>query len=205
MKKMRFGVRKLALIALPSISVLSLTNLGRKARLLTILASALVLPVMAETTSGIVYKVRFANGIDQYYQIVAPTNVPPPKAVKWVTPSVASNKISAQSAGIAAVAWAGGLSTRVKGGPPNSMVNVGGSQPGGFYNAANVRIDSVQLQNGPLPYYLVRMTGEVGQDRQILYAAVLEDGRIIRPTLVSGASPPTQSKVRHHSRISSRT
>jgi hypothetical protein len=68
---------------------------------LTILASALVLPVMAETRSEIIYKVRLANGVDQYYRIVAPTDVPPPKAVKWVTPSAARNKISTQSAGIA--------------------------------------------------------------------------------------------------------
>jgi hypothetical protein len=159
--------------------------------LLTFFASVLVLPVMAETTNGIVYKVRLTNGVDQYYQIVAPTNVPPPKAVKWITPSVATNKISPQSAGIAAVAWAGGLSRSLKGGPPNSMSNVGGSQPGGFDNAANMRIDSVQLQNGLLSYYLVRMTGQIGQTRQTFYAAVLEDGRIITPTAVSGASPPT--------------
>lgn len=194
---MRFSVQKLPLIALAPMSAFSLANVSRKARLSTFLAFVFVLPVMAETTNGIVYKVRLANGTDQYYQIVAPTNVPPPKAVKWVTPSVASNKISAQSAGVAAVAWAGGL-TRVKGGPPNSMVNVGGSPPGGFYNAANVRIDSIQLQNGPLPYYFVRMTGQIGQTRQTLYAAVLEDGRIIRPTPVGGASRPTHSKVRHH-------
>jgi hypothetical protein len=32
------------------------------------------------------------------------------------------------------------------------------------------------------------LTGQIGEPRQILYAAVLEDGRIIRPTPVSGAS-----------------
>ena len=67
------------------------------------------------------------------------------------------------------------------------------STPGGFYNASSVRIDSVQLQNDPVPYYLVRMTGQIGQTRQTLYAAVLKDGRIIRPTPVSG--PPVTVAV----------
>jgi hypothetical protein len=57
----------------------------------------------------------------------------------------------------------------------------------------NVRVESVQLQNDPVPYYLVRLTGQIGETRQTLYAAVLEDGRIIRPTLVSGASQSTRS------------
>ena len=143
---------------------------------------------MAETTDAIVYKVRLASGVDQYYQIVVPANVPAAKAVKWATPSVASNQLSAQAAGITAVAWAGGVPTREKGGPPNSMANVGSGTPGGFYNASSVRIDSVQLQNDPLPYYLVRMTGQIGQTRQTLYAAVLNDGRIVRPTPMGG--PP---------------
>jgi hypothetical protein len=159
-----------------------------KVSLLSTLIVVLVSPMMAETPNGIVYKVRPANGADQYYQIVAPVNILPPKAVKWATPSVAQNKLSAQGAGIVAAGWAGGLPTRAKGGPTNSMTNIGGNTPGGFYNASNVRIDSTQLQNGPVPYYLVRMTGQVGNTRQTLYAAVLEDGRIIRPTPVSGPS-----------------
>ena len=141
---------------------------------------------MAETPNGFAYKVRLENGADQYYQIVAPINVPPAKALKWATPSVANNRLSAQGPGIVAVAWAGGVSMREKGGPPNSMSNLGSRTPGGFYNASSVRIDSVELRNGPVPYYRVRMTGQIGETRQTLYAAVLEDGRIIRPTLESG-------------------
>jgi hypothetical protein len=149
---------------------------------------------MAKTADAIVYKVRLANGVYQYYQIVVPASVPPAQPVKWATPSVANNQLSAQGAGIVAAAWAGGVSTRrEKGGPPNSMVNVGSGTPGGFYNASSVRIDSVQLQNEPVPYYLVRMTGQIGQTRQTLYAAVLKDGRIIRPTPVSG--PPVTVAV----------
>jgi len=32
------------------------------------------------------------------------------------------------------------------------------------------------------------LTGQIGETRQTLYAAVLEDGRVIRPTPMSGAS-----------------
>jgi len=72
------------------------------------------------------------------------------------------------------------------------MSNIGGNTPGGFYNASNVRVDAVDLQSDPVPYYLVRLTGQVGETRQTLYAAVLEDGRIIRPTPMSGASEATR-------------
>jgi hypothetical protein len=159
-----------------------------KALFLTILTCVLGSPGIATTTNDVVYKVRLSSGADQYYQIVAPTNVPSAKAVKWATPSVANTRLSAQGAGIVAVAWAGGVSTREKGGPPNSMVNVGSGTAGGFYNASSVRMDSVELRNGAVPYYLVRMTGQIGGTRQTLYAAVLEDGRMIRPTPMSGPS-----------------
>ena len=124
---------------------------------------------------------RLENGASQLYQIVVSSSIPLANAEKWATPTLSHSKLSAQGAGIVAVRWAGGLSTRV---------------PGGFYNASNVRIVSVQHQSGPVPYYLVRLTGQVGGTRQTLYAAVLEDGRIIRPTLVGGASPATRSTHR---------
>jgi len=157
-----------------------------KNSVLMILVVVLVSTVMAETPNGIVYKVRLANGADQYCQIVVPVNVPPAKPTRWATPSVANNKLSAQAAGTGAVAWAGGMTKSGKGGPPNTTVDVGGHNAGGFYNASNVRIDSMELRNGPVPYYLVRVTGQIGEtSRQTLYAAVLEDGRIVRPTPVS--------------------
>jgi hypothetical protein len=90
---------------------------------------------------------------------------------------------------------AGGLSKRAKGGPTNGMSNIGGNEPGGFYNASSVRVDAVDLQNDPVPYYWVRLTGQIGETRQTLYAAVLEDGRIIRPTTVSG--PAEAKRVAH--------
>jgi hypothetical protein len=158
-----------------------------KVSVLFIVSFVLISPMMAETPNGIVYKVRLDNGASQSYQIVVSSSIPPANAGKWATPSLSHSKLSAQGAGIVAVGWAGGLSTRAKGGPTNSIANIGGNTPGGFYNASNVRIDSVQLQNDPVPYYLVRLTGQIGKTRQTLYGAVLEDGRIIRPTPVSGA------------------
>ena len=167
-----------------------------KSSLLSIVMLVFVSPIMAETPKGIVYNVRLENGASQWYQIVVPSSIPPANSGKWATPSLAHSNLSVQGAGIVAVGWAGGLSTRPKGGPSNSMSNIGGNAPGGFYNASNVRVDSVQLQNDPVPYYLVRLTGQIGETRQTLYAAVLEDGRIIRPTLVSGASQATRSAHR---------
>ena len=145
-----------------------------KVSVLSVVIFVLVSPMMAATPSGTVYSVRRD-------QIVVSSSIPPANAEKWATPILSHSKLSAQGAGIVAVGWAGGLSKRV---------------PGGFYNASNVRIVSVQHQNGPVPYYLVRLTGQIGQTRQTLYAAVLEDGRIIRPTLVGGASPATRSTHR---------
>ena len=167
-----------------------------KISVLSIVMFILVSPIMAEAPNGIVYKVRLENGASQWYQIVVPSSIPPANAVKWATPSLANSKLSVQGAGIVAVGWAGGLSPRAKGGLSNSMTNIGGDTSGGFYNASNVRVESVQLQNDPVPYYLVRLTGQIGETRQTLYAAVLEDGRIIRPTPVSGASQSTRSTHR---------
>jgi hypothetical protein len=161
---------------------------GMKSSVLSIVMYVLVSPLMAETPNGIVYKVRLENGATQWYQIVVPSSIPPANVVKWATPSLSHSKLSAQGAGIVAVGWAGGLSKRAKGGPTNGLSNIGGTEPGGFYNASNVRVDAVDLQSNPAPYYLVRLTGQIGETRQTLYAAVLEDGRIIRPTPVIGAS-----------------
>jgi hypothetical protein len=76
------------------------------------IALALVPAAMAETKDGVVYKVRRADGADQYYQIVVPANLSPPATVdsrNWATPYVARDKISASKAGFLAVAWAGGV------------------------------------------------------------------------------------------------
>jgi hypothetical protein len=155
---------------------------------------------MTATTNGVLYNVRLANGASQEYQIVVPADIAPAKGGTWATPYLAHSKVSPRMAGVLAAAWAGGVSKKEKGGPPNSLVDVGSGIPGGFYNASSVRIESAQLQNNPIPYYLVRMTGQIGETRQTLYAAVLEDGRIIRPTSVSGPPQTTRSMHRkaHH-------
>jgi hypothetical protein len=163
-----------------------------KISVLSIVMYVLVSPILAETPNGTVYKVRLENGKSQWYQIVVPSSIPPANAVKWATPSLSHSKLSAQGAGIVAVGWASGLSKGGKGGPTNGMSNIGGNTPGGFYNASSVRVDAVDLQNDPVHYYLVRLTGQIGETRQTLYAAVLEDGRIIRPMPVSGASEATR-------------
>jgi hypothetical protein len=154
---------------------------------------------MAQATNRIVYEVRLADGASQSYEIVAPENVAPlplnPRS--WTTPSMATDNISAREAVLVAVAWAGGITKSAKTGPPNSMVDIGGSTPGGFYGASFVWPVSVELRNGPVPFYLVQMTGQIGSTRQTLYAAVLKDSRIIKPLPVSATPSTKHQKGRH--------
>jgi len=171
---------------------------GMKTIVLSIIACILVLPVTAKTRNELLFSVRLPNGADQHYQLVVPADIAPAKGGTWATPYLAHSKVSPRMASVLAVAWAGGLSKKEKGGPPNSLVNVGGNTPGGFYYASYVRPDSVELRNEPLPYYLVRMTGQVGNSRQTLYAAVLEDGRIIQPTPISAPPQTAHAKKGHH-------
>jgi hypothetical protein len=90
--------------------------------------------------------------------------------------------MTAASAEVIAVGWAGGLKAREKFEPyPNSLTILGGEVPGGFYDAAYVRLTSVQRINRPVPYYLVQMRGNVADNAQTLYAAVLDDGSVVRP------------------------
>jgi hypothetical protein len=151
-------------------------------RLLSIFAFALVVPTMGATTNGVTFKVRQENGVDQYYRLEVSPKLPPAK------PDI--GKISQNQAAIVAVGWAGGLETA------GGLTNLGASKPGGFYNATYVKVDSVQYQTSPVPYYLVQMNGKIGQTRQTFYAAVLEDGRIVRPTAISGPAMP-QRRTKH--------
>jgi hypothetical protein len=154
------------------------------ARLLNILAFALVVPAMAATTNGLTFNVRQESGVDQYYRLEVPPNLPPAKPD--------TGKISQNEVAIIAVGWAAGLETS------GGLTNLGASKPGGFYNAAYVKVDSVQYQTGPIPYYLVQMNGKIGQIRQTFYAAVLEDGRIVRPTAMSRPAKPQRMTTRHY-------
>ena len=57
---------------------------------------------------------------------------------------------------------------------------------------------SVDFLNEPTSYYLVHLTGKVGDSTQPLYAAVLEDGRIVRPTATT--APMKEMKPAHKSK-----
>jgi hypothetical protein len=89
-------------------------------------------------------------------------------------------KVSEQAAALAAVNWAIG-----------------------FYGASNVAANTVEWKtthkNGqplPYPYYLVNMTGKVGDASQPLYAVVLENAELVRPVETASAPPmhPPKSK-----------
>ena len=104
--------------------------------------------------------------------------------------------MSPQLAAVAAVAWAGGVSS-----PSNPrLTTIGGAKPGGFYNASHIKVDSADYQTAPVPYYLVKMNGQIGQSRETFYAAVLEDGRIVPPIPVSGVEQTKAAKPRQHRR-----
>jgi hypothetical protein len=156
------------------------------ARLFSILTFALVVPTMAATTNGVTFNVRQENGVDQYYRLEVPPNLPPAKPD--------AGKISQNEAAIIAVGWAAGLETT------GGLTNLGAGKPGGFYNAAYVKVASIQSQTSPVPYYLVQMNGKIGQTRQTFYAAVLEDGRIVRPTAISRPATPQRMTTPHHAR-----
>ena len=87
-------------------------------------------------------------------------------------------KVSEQAAALAAVNWAVG-----------------------FYGASNVSANSVEWKttskNGaplPFPYYLVNMTGKVGDASQPLYAVVLENAELVRPVETASAPPMPKAK-----------
>jgi hypothetical protein len=87
-------------------------------------------------------------------------------------------KVSEQAAALAAVNWAVG-----------------------FYGASNVSANSVEWKTTsksgaplPFPYYLVNMTGKVGDATQPLYAAVLENAELVRPVETASAPPLRKPK-----------
>lgn len=91
-------------------------------------------------------------------------------------------KVSEQAAALAAVHWAVG-----------------------FYGASNVAANTVDWKtthkNGtplPYPYYLINMTGKVGDTSQPLYAAVLENGELVRPTETASAPTPPEKHARKY-------
>ena len=139
--------------------------------------------LFVSSAEAIVYTIRTVSG-PVTYSLEVPSSTPvgtslePDEQVGYS----ANFHLTAGSAEVIAVGWAGGLKAKDKLEPyPNSLTILGGEVPGGFYDATYVRPTSVQRINGRVPYYLVQMRGNVAGTAQTLYAAVLDDGRVVRP------------------------
>ena len=105
------------------------------------------------------FSVKGADGSVKNYSIEIPTPLPSTPAV-----DASAGKISQQAAVLAALAWAPG-----------------------FYGSSSTTAYSVDFLTAPTSYYLVHLGGKVGDSTQPLYAAVLEDGRIVRPMETTSA------------------
>jgi hypothetical protein len=150
-------------------------------------AFALCTPLFVSSAEAIVFTVRTDSG-PVTYSLEVPPGTPVRDKIK-PDPQVgysANFPMTAGSAEVAAVGWAAGLKDKDKSDNyPNSLTILGGKIPGGFYNASYTKPTSVQRINGPVPYYLVQMRGNVAGSAQTFYAAVLDDGNIVRPVPVS--------------------
>jgi hypothetical protein len=162
-----------------------------------LLALALSTPLFVSPAEAIVYTVRTASG-PVTYSLEVPPGTPVGTAIK-PDPQVAYSAnfpMTAGSAEVAAVGWAAGLENKDPfDNYPNSLTILGGKIPGGFYDANYTKPTSVQRINGPVPYYLVEMRGNVAGSAQTFYAAVLDDGNLVRPVPVSRY---THERGRHH-------
>ena len=141
--------------------------------------------LFTSVASAFTYAVRTASGT-RYYRLEVPggIRVKPSALTDSYVPYSKLTTVNSDSAEVAAVGWAGGSKDHDSG-YSNSLTNSGSKTAGGFYNASYVHPTSVQRVKGPTPYYLVRMTGVVDGQQESLYAAVLDDGRLVEPTVVS--------------------
>ena len=168
--------------------------------IITILVAA---SLFTSKAFAVTYPVRGDSGT-QCYRLDAPAGVTPD--VKYLRDAdmpyskLYTVPISAGAAEVAAVGWAGGLQDHDKAGGlySNSGTNLGAKTPGGFYNASFVHPTHVQRVDGPTPYYLVEMTGVIGGAHQTLYAAVLDDGRLVEPGVVPCRERREGPPHRHH-------
>jgi hypothetical protein len=153
---------------------------------------------LLSSAEAITFKVRTKDRTEQWYQLEVSSNLPAAKPAAAPMGAQANDyadaygytahrKYPKQAAEMAAVGWAGGM---LNNDPDpfkantqylNSGTILGGKKPGGFYNASDVKVDSTQYFTSPVPYYLVTMEGIIEGSRQTFYAAVLDDGRIVRP------------------------
>jgi hypothetical protein len=150
-------------------------------------ALALISPLFVLSAEAIVYTVRTDSG-PVTYSLEVPPGTPVGEKIE-PNPQVgysANFPMTAGSAEVIAVWWAAGAKGKDKSDNyPNSLTILGGKIPGGFYNATFTKPTSVQRINGPVPYYLVQMRGNVAGSAQTFYAAVLDDGNVVRPVPVS--------------------
>jgi hypothetical protein len=148
-------------------------------------ALALCTPLFVSSAEAIVFTIRTDSGPVTYSLKVPPGTAVGDK-IKPQDGYSANFPMTVGSAKVAAVRWAAGLKDKDKSDNyPNSLTILGGKIPGGFYNATFTKPTSVQRINGPVPYYLVRMRGNVAGSTQTFYAAVLDDGNLVRPVPVS--------------------
>jgi hypothetical protein len=152
-----------------------------------LLALALSTPLFVSPAEAIVYTVRTASGPVTYSLEVPPGTPVGPKIKPDPQVAYSANfPMTAGAAEVAAVGWAAGLQNKDPfDNYPNSLTILGGKIPGGFYDANYTKPTSVQRINGPVPYYLVEMRGNVAGSAQTFYAAVLDDGNLVRPVPVS--------------------
>jgi hypothetical protein len=54
-----------------------------------------------------------------------------------------------------------------------------------FYGAHEIYLRSVELQEGPSPYYLAKFDGELAGARQVFFAVVLPSGSVLQPVETS--------------------
>jgi hypothetical protein len=150
-------------------------------------ALALSTPLFVSSAEAIVYSVRTDSGLVTYSLEVPPGTSVGDKIKPNPQVGYSANfPMTAGSAAVVAVRWAAGLKDKDKSDNyPNSLTILGGKIPGGFYNATSTKPTSVQRVNGPVPYYLVQMRGNVAGSTQTFYAAVLDDGNLVRPVPVS--------------------
>jgi hypothetical protein len=171
-----------------------------KASTFCIVTTLVAASLFTSKAFAVTYSVRGDSGT-QCYRLDAPAGVTPdakylhdPNGFLYSNPSGNTPgsgiqfPISAGMAEVAAVGWAGGLEETDKPSGvsiyPNSLTNLGSKTPGGFYNASYVHPVHVERIEGPTSYYLVAMSGVVGGQHQTLYAAVLDDGRLVRPEAI---------------------
>ena len=167
---------------------------GKKIALVSLLNIVAAASAISAHADPVVYEVRLENGAPQHYRLEVPSNVSSVKfnPSEWNQPQYATNKISPNAAVLAAVGWAGGLEDHDPG-YSNSLTNVGGKKPGGFYSASFIKVGDVVYRPDPFPNYLVHLNGQIGQIRQSFYADVLDDGRVVRPVAI----PSMQSRDSH--------